>query len=56
VRTVIGIGDAFCSQIGPELYQHFAFTRQRKLVEHIHSEGAIAKLISAVILNLSLIG
>ena len=40
----IGIGDAFCSQIGPELYQHFAFTRQRKLVEHIHSEGAIAKL------------
>jgi MtaA/CmuA family methyltransferase len=40
----IGIGDAFCSQIGPELYQHFAFNRQRKLVEHIHSEGAIAKL------------
>jgi uroporphyrinogen decarboxylase len=40
----IGIGDAFCSQIGPELYYHFAFTRQKKLVEHIHSEGALAKL------------
>jgi len=40
----IGIGDAFCSQIGPDLYHHFAFERQRKLVQHIHSEGAIAKL------------
>jgi uroporphyrinogen decarboxylase len=40
----IGIGDAFCSQIGPELYHQFAFNRQRKLVEHIHSEGAMAKL------------
>jgi len=40
----IGIGDAFCSQIGPELYFKFAFKRQRRLVAHIHSEGAIAKL------------
>ena len=40
----IGIGDAFCSQIGPELYRQFAFTRQKKMVEHIHSEGALAKL------------
>ena len=40
----IGIGDAFCSQIGPELYNQFAFRRQKRLVEHIHSEGAIAKL------------
>jgi uroporphyrinogen decarboxylase len=40
----IGIGDAFCSQIGPELYNQFAFSRQKKLVEHIHSEGALAKL------------
>ena len=40
----IGIGDAFCSQIGPELYNQFAFKRQKKLVEHIHSEGALAKL------------
>jgi len=40
----IGIGDAFCSQIGPELYSTFAFQRQKKLVEHVHNEGAIAKL------------
>ncbi len=40
----IGIGDAFCSQIGPELYNQFAFTRQKKLVDYIHSEGALAKL------------
>lgn len=40
----IGIGDAFCSQIGPELYSQYAFGRQKKLVEHIHSEGALAKL------------
>jgi len=40
----IGIGDAFCSQIGPDLYRQFAFNRQKKLVEFIHSEGAIAKL------------
>jgi MtaA/CmuA family methyltransferase len=40
----IGIGDAFCSQIGPDLYNTFAFSRQKKLVEHIHNLGAIAKL------------
>jgi MtaA/CmuA family methyltransferase len=40
----IGIGDAFCSQIGPELYTQFAYSRQKKLVDFIHSEGAIAKL------------
>jgi MtaA/CmuA family methyltransferase len=40
----IGIGDAFCSQIGPELYNDFAFYRQKKLVDHIHNQGAIAKL------------
>jgi len=40
----IGIGDAFCSQIGPDLYYRFAFRKQKQLVDHIHSEGAIAKL------------
>jgi MtaA/CmuA family methyltransferase len=40
----IGIGDAFCSQIGPDLYNQFAFGRQKKLVDFIHSEGALAKL------------
>jgi len=40
----IGIGDAFCSQIGPELYEQFAFERQKVLVDHIHNLGAKAKL------------
>ena len=40
----IGIGDAFCSQIGPDLYYRFAYARQKKLVDHIHNEGALAKL------------
>ena len=40
----IGIGDAACSQIGPELYREFCFKRQKILVEHIHSLGALAKL------------
>ncbi len=40
----IGIGDAFCSQIGPDLYNIFALERQKKLVDHIHKHGVIAKL------------
>ncbi|TVQ71734.1 MAG: hypothetical protein EA363_05495 [Balneolaceae bacterium] len=40
----IGIGDAFCSQIGPDLYRQFAFERQKKLVDGIHAAGALAKL------------
>ena len=40
----VGIGDAFCSQIGPRLYQELAFAREKLLVDHIHSLGAIAKL------------
>jgi MtaA/CmuA family methyltransferase len=40
----IGIGDAFCSQIGPDLYDRFAFTGQKLLVDHIHKSGALAKL------------
>lgn len=40
----IGIGDAFCSQIGPELYNRYAFRRQKLLVDHVHKLGALAKL------------
>lgn len=40
----IGIGDAFCSQIGPDLYQQLAFEREKRMVDHIHSLGALAKL------------
>ena len=40
----IGIGDAFCSQIGPEPYRRLAFEREEELVDHIHKVGAKAKL------------
>ena len=40
----IGIGDAFCSQIGPVLYRKFAFEREKKLVKFIHGLGAKVKL------------
>ena len=40
----IGIGDSFCSQIGPAHYRKFAFGREKVMVEHIHSLGALAKL------------
>ena len=40
----IGIGDAFSSQIGPELYRQFAFDREKRMVAHIHRLGALAKL------------
>jgi len=40
----IGVGDAFCSQIGPERYRALAFPRERIMVEHIHALGARAKL------------
>jgi len=40
----IGIGDAFCSQIGPDLYRLLAFEREKRMVAHIHSLGALAKL------------
>lgn len=40
----VGIGDAFCSQIGPVPYRELAFPREKCLVDHIHSLGAKAKL------------
>ena len=40
----IGIGDAFCSQIGPALYREFAFEREKELIAQIHSLGALVKL------------
>jgi len=40
----IGIGDAACSQIGPDLYDQYFYTRERMLIEHIHHLGALAKL------------
>ena len=40
----VGIGDSFCSQIGPRLYKDLALPREKRLVDHIHALGALAKL------------
>jgi MtaA/CmuA family methyltransferase len=40
----IGIGDAVCSLISPELYREFVFPLERSLVEHVHSMKALVKL------------
>jgi uroporphyrinogen decarboxylase len=40
----VGIGDAFSSQIGPDLYRQFAFEREKRMVDHAHRLGALAKL------------
>lgn len=40
----IGIGDAACSQVSPEIYRAYAFAGEKMLVETIHELGAVAKL------------
>ncbi len=40
----IGIGDSVCSLISPELYSEFCFEREKRLVDHIHTLGAYAKI------------
>ena len=40
----IGIGDAFCSQIGPVNYRRFAWEREKRMIDRIHCLGALAKL------------
>lgn len=41
---IIGIGDAACSLLGPELYQEYGFVYEKRLIDAIHAEGALAKL------------
>jgi MtaA/CmuA family methyltransferase len=40
----IGIGDAVCSLISPDLYQEFIFPLEKALVDHAHSLNAMIKL------------
>jgi uroporphyrinogen decarboxylase len=40
----IGIGDAVCSLISPDLYQEFVFPLEKALIDHAHSMNAIVKL------------
>ena len=40
----IGVGDAVCSQIGPDLYAQYGFPGEKNIVDFIHSRGSLAKL------------
>lgn len=40
----IGMGDAVCSLISPDLYQEFIFPLEKAIVDHIHSMGSRVKL------------
>lgn len=42
--TVIGVGDAAASLIGPALYDEFIFAAEQRLVGAIHEAGAICRL------------
>ncbi len=41
---VIGIGDAICSQVDPEVYNSYVMDRHRELISYIHSLGGKVKL------------
>lgn len=40
----IGIGDAVCSLISPDLYQEFVFPLEKAMVDHAHSLNVMVKL------------
>jgi MtaA/CmuA family methyltransferase len=42
--TVVGIGDAAASLVGPKLYRRYGLPGERRLVEEIHALGAVARL------------
>ncbi len=41
---VIGVGDAICSQISPDMYREYVFPLHRELFDYIHACGALVKL------------
>ena len=42
--NIIGVGDAICSQISPDIYETYVLPRHISLFEHIHSSGGKVKL------------
>ncbi len=40
----IGVGDAICSQISPDLYERLIWPRQKRLFEAIRSRGGLIRL------------
>lgn len=41
---IIGIGDAVCSMVGPQLYRENALPYERQLAKAIHDKGGLVKL------------
>jgi MtaA/CmuA family methyltransferase len=41
---IIGVGDAMCSLIGPELYKEFVWPYEKQLIDQIHQQGAAVRL------------
>jgi len=42
--NIMGMGDALCSQIPPEMYDEFCLPLHQELFEFIHSKGALVKV------------
>lgn len=41
---IIGVGDAMCSLIGPELYKEFVWPYEKELIDKIHQQGAAVRM------------
>ncbi|MHC5001010.1 MAG: uroporphyrinogen decarboxylase family protein, partial [Planctomycetota bacterium] len=41
---IIGVGDAVCSLIGPELYKEFVWPYEKQLIDQIHRQGVAVRL------------
>lgn len=42
--NIIGVGDAICEQIAPDMYEMFSFPLHKELFEFIHAQGALVKM------------
>lgn len=42
--NIIGIGDAICSQISPEMYKQFALPYEKRIFTAVHELGAVGRL------------
>ncbi len=41
---MIGMGDAACSLVGPDVYRQYVLPREKKIIDAIHEAGATVKL------------
>jgi MtaA/CmuA family methyltransferase len=41
---IIGVGDAMCSLIGPQLYKEFVWPYEQQLIDKIHAHGGAVRL------------